>query len=176
MPDLTRGAVPKNYAERKRKVSRPTARRGPRHSLQAGDALETTQGPRHALRVAGWELSAILAISRRMAYLDVLHWATHFAFISLDRAECFMRKRRLKTPESGTAKDLWVNPRSNLRGVDGSRAWDNGGNISPASGARFLELADIALGLKKPASKRRRAAGASAHLGDHAESTARKNG
>ena len=56
------------------------------------------------------------------------------------------------------SKDIWVNPRSNLRGPDGSRAWDNHGNISPNSGTRFLELADIALGLKKPAPKKKRAA------------------
>ena len=49
-----------------------------------------------------------------------------------------------------TSKDLWINPRSNLRGADGNRGWDTRGNISPISGARFLELADVALGLKKP--------------------------
>ena len=66
-------------------------------------------------------------------------------------------------PTFDLAKDLWINPRSNIRGADGSRAWDNRGNISPTSGARFLELADIALGLKKPAAKKRRAAAAGHH-------------
>jgi hypothetical protein len=60
------------------------------------------------------------------------------------------------------SKDLWVNPRSNLRGPDGNRAWNNQSNISPTSGARFLELADVALGLKKPAPKKKKAADASA--------------
>jgi hypothetical protein len=55
------------------------------------------------------------------------------------------------------AKDLWINPRSNIRGPDRNRAWQNSGNISPSSGARFLELADIALGLKKRASSEERA-------------------
>jgi len=67
--------------------------------------------------------------------------------------------------QKSNAKDLWVNPRSNLRGPDGDRAWDNKGNINAATGARFLELADIALGNKKPAvpKKRKAAAGAGRH-------------
>ena len=51
-----------------------------------------------------------------------------------------------------------MNPRSNIRGPDGNRAWDNQGTISSRSGTRFLELADIALGLKKPAQKAKKAA------------------
>jgi len=69
-----------------------------------------------------------------------------------------VRKPNPKLPKSAVTKGLWINPRSNLRGPEGSRAWDNGGNISPDSGARFLELADIALGLKRPIPKRKRAA------------------
>jgi len=65
---------------------------------------------------------------------------------------------KAKPRASSVGKDLWINPRSNLRGPEGSRAWDNEGNISPRSGARFLELADIALGLKKPSPKKKRAA------------------
>lgn len=53
-------------------------------------------------------------------------------------------------------RDLWVNPSRNFRGIDGDRAWNNNGNITPGSGARFLELADVALGLKKPEKKRKR--------------------
>ena len=61
-------------------------------------------------------------------------------------------------------KDLWINPRSNLKGPEGNRAWENHGNITPTNGARFLELADIALGLKKSAPKKKKAAaGAGAH-------------
>jgi hypothetical protein len=66
-------------------------------------------------------------------------------------------------PKSNLAKDLWINPRSNLRGPDGDRAWDNQGNISPQGGARFLELEDIALGLKKPATKKKRTIVSGAH-------------
>ena len=48
------------------------------------------------------------------------------------------------------AKDLWISPHLNLRGRNGDRAWDRAGNLLPGAGARFLELADIALGIKKP--------------------------
>lgn len=71
-------------------------------------------------------------------------------------------KKKRALPNSDLAKGLWVNPRSNLRGPEGNRAWDNQGNISPNSGARFLELADIALGLKK-AEPKKKAAAAGAH-------------
>ena len=73
-----------------------------------------------------------------------------------------VRKAKPRLPNSDAEKDLWINPRSNLKGPDGDRAWDNEGNISPTSGARFLELADIALGLKKPPVKKK-AAAAGAH-------------
>src|SRR5262249_31337012 len=57
------------------------------------------------------------------------------------------------------AKDLWISPRLNLRGPDGNRGFDNRGNISPTSGARFLELGDIALGNKEPCKQEKRAGG-----------------
>jgi hypothetical protein len=72
-----------------------------------------------------------------------------------------MPKKRKSAKVAETANDLWVAPRMNLRGQDGNRAWDNAGNISPNSGARFLELADIALGLKKPESRKKKTAAAS---------------
>ena len=74
-----------------------------------------------------------------------------------------MKKQRRGDEMPDLSKDLWVNPRSNVRGADGNRAWDNQGNISPTRGARFLELADIALGLKKPASPKKKGAAAGAH-------------
>lgn len=74
------------------------------------------------------------------------------------------RKSKPKMSKVDVAKDLWINPRSNIKGPDGDRAWDNQGNISPNSGAKFLELADIALGLKKPTTPRKKkAAAAGAH-------------
>lgn len=55
---------------------------------------------------------------------------------------------KAKRYSRGPYNDLWINPHSNLRGPDGDRT--GGRNITPDAGARFLELADIALGLKKP--------------------------
>jgi len=66
------------------------------------------------------------------------------------------RKPAKKEPE------LWVAPR-HLRGQDGNRAWSTSGNISPNSGARFLELADIALGLKKSETRKKQGATAGTH-------------
>ncbi|HKW76629.1 MAG TPA: hypothetical protein VJN64_13955 [Terriglobales bacterium] len=55
----------------------------------------------------------------------------------------------LESPVTPT-KDMWINPRSTMRGPAGNRAWDHQQIGNPNSGARFLELADIALGLKRP--------------------------
>jgi len=48
--------------------------------------------------------------------------------------------------ENNSTKQLWVNPRSNLKSEN---RWGER-NLSPGTGERFLELADIALGLRKP--------------------------
>jgi hypothetical protein len=87
--------------------------------------------------------------SPSMAQLDVWNPAPRGIFL-LVSCHCIvpMRKAKPKRRKITTAKDLWINPRSNLRGPDGDRARNNGGNISPSHGARFLELADIALGHK----------------------------
>jgi hypothetical protein len=75
-----------------------------------------------------------------------------------------MTKKRKPSPEEvDLSKDLWIAPRFNLRGPDGNRAWDNRGNITPTSGARVLELADIALGNKKSSASRKKAAAAGVH-------------
>ena len=52
------------------------------------------------------------------------------------------------------SKDLWIAPRLSLRGANGDRAWDRSGNLPPGAGASFLELADLALGIKKPQQKK----------------------
>jgi hypothetical protein len=58
-----------------------------------------------------------------------------------------------------TAEDLWIAPKSNLKGDNGDRAWND--RTGAPTGSRLLELADIALGLKKPEPfKKRRAAAA----------------
>ena len=45
--------------------------------------------------------------------------------------------------------DLWIAPRYTMKGPAGERAWENRPGGVPNS-SRYLELADIALGLKKP--------------------------
>lgn len=78
------------------------------------------------------------------------------------RSATLTRESKTAPETSDSGKDLWINPRSNLRGPEGNRAWDNQGNISPSSGTRFLELADIALGIKKPLPKKKKASAAAA--------------
>jgi hypothetical protein len=57
---------------------------------------------------------------------------------------------KLQVPED----DLWINPKSNIRRERGNRADDD--RLGAAAGARLLELADIALGLKKPQQKKKK--------------------
>ena len=52
--------------------------------------------------------------------------------------------------------ELWVAPRSSLKGNDDNRAWDH--RSAPVGVARFLELADVAFGQKKPAPPKRKIA------------------
>jgi hypothetical protein len=64
---------------------------------------------------------------------------------------------RIRQPRPGKnikidlAKDLWISPNLSMRCRHGDRAWDRSGNLPPGAGMRLLELADVALGLKKPA-------------------------
>jgi hypothetical protein len=47
------------------------------------------------------------------------------------------------------SKHLWIADRYSLKGPAGERAWENRRGGVPSS-SRYLELADIALGTKKP--------------------------
>lgn len=60
------------------------------------------------------------------------------------------RSRKSMNSELNYSKDLWISPTLNLRGRHGDRAWDRSGDLPPGAGMRLLELADIALGLKRP--------------------------
>ncbi|MGE5322505.1 MAG: hypothetical protein ACM3SW_06565 [Actinomycetota bacterium] len=51
--------------------------------------------------------------------------------------------------------DLWVAPQYSLKGPRGERAWENRSG-GPPSNSRYLELADIALGLKKSVQRKLR--------------------
>ena len=69
------------------------------------------------------------------------------------------KKNSNKTKSLIESQDLWIAPKSNLKGDNGDRAWNDRG--ATPTGSRLLELADIALGLKKPEPfKKRRAASA----------------
>jgi len=68
-----------------------------------------------------------------------------------------------KKPTIANESDgLWIAPRRSLKGPAGERAWENRLGGVPTS-TRFLELADIALGLKKPGPNKKKAVAVSAH-------------
>lgn len=69
-----------------------------------------------------------------------------------------MPKKSDKQPE--VSKDLWIAPRHSLKG-NGERGWESRSGAPNSS--RLLELADIALGVKKPAGRKKRTSPASAH-------------
>ncbi len=59
-----------------------------------------------------------------------------------------------KASKNGANEEaLWVAPRYSMKGPAGERVWENrpGG---PPSTSRYLELADIALGLRQPARRK----------------------
>lgn len=58
-----------------------------------------------------------------------------------------MAKKRKTEKKSG--EGLWVAVRYSLKGPTGERGWDNHVAGIP-SNSRYLELADIAMGVKKP--------------------------
>jgi hypothetical protein len=68
-----------------------------------------------------------------------------------------------KKPRHKKAPEVWVNPKSNLKGARGDRGFDN--RFGDASASRFLELADIALGLKKPPQKKKKHAAVAVAVG-----------
>lgn len=73
-----------------------------------------------------------------------------------------MVKKLKKTKPVGDLGELWMAPRYSLKGPAGERAWENRAGGAPSS-SRYLELADIALGLKKTASHKKKHPVHSAH-------------
>jgi hypothetical protein len=73
-----------------------------------------------------------------------------------------MVKKQKKAHTAGDPEELWIAPRYSLKGPAGERAWENRAGGAPSS-SRYLELADIALGLKKSASHRKKNQLLSAH-------------
>jgi hypothetical protein len=79
------------------------------------------------------------------------------------------RKKKIKSaPEEDLSKDLWISPRFSLKGQNGDRAWDHRQTGNPGS-ARFLELADIALGIRKPEPRKKTSAHAPTHVTEKPE-------
>jgi hypothetical protein len=70
-----------------------------------------------------------------------------------DRYSLMGKKTKRHLNQMPVEDELWIAPRYSLKGATGDRAWENrpGG---PPNGQRMLELADIALGLKKPEPKK----------------------
>lgn len=64
------------------------------------------------------------------------------------------QRKKEQSQEETAIKDLWIAPRYSLKGPAGERAWENRAGGAPSS-SRFLELADIALGIKKPTHKKK---------------------
>lgn len=73
-----------------------------------------------------------------------------------------MAKKTKTTNKTKDSKELWIAPRYSLKGPAGERAWENRPGGVPNS-SRHLELADIALGLKKPLQHKKKTAAASTH-------------
>ncbi len=73
-----------------------------------------------------------------------------------------MAKKTKSVKKPDNSDELWIAPRYSLKGPAGDRAWENRPGGIP-SNARFLELADIALGLKKTGPHKKKAITVSAH-------------
>ena len=98
--------------------------------------------------------TGLTPVHRTSAIITILFRAT------LGLQSYCMKKKGDK--ETSSPEGLWIAPRYSLKGAAGERAWDNRPGGPPNSG-RLLELADIALGLKKPSPKKRKPALASTH-------------
>ena len=73
-----------------------------------------------------------------------------------------MAKKKTTAKKDDSANGLWVSSRSLLK-TAGERTGENRRGGIPKS-ARYLELADLALGLKKPAPHKKKAAAAGTHI------------
>jgi len=71
------------------------------------------------------------------------------------------KKKKGVSPEDA-ANDLWISPRLVRKTENGDRRW-GGRDSENRSGERFLELADIALGIRKPEARKKRPTGVSTH-------------
>ena len=79
-----------------------------------------------------------------------------------------INKAKSKIEKDGAVDGLWIAPRYSLKGPTGERAWENRPGGAPTSG-KYLELADIALGLKKASSAFKKLQPANPHVTDKTE-------
>jgi hypothetical protein len=84
-----------------------------------------------------------------------------------------MAKKRKNAKTTGGSEDLWIAQRYSLKGPAGERAWENRAGGAPSS-SRYLELADIALGLKKTAPHKKKSPTPSTHEREKTEPYAPK--
>lgn len=68
------------------------------------------------------------------------------------------KKKTRPSSREDVSKDLWISPRFSLKSEGEDRTWGTRQTGNPGS-ARFLELADIAMGTKKAEPRRKRANG-----------------
>jgi hypothetical protein len=73
-----------------------------------------------------------------------------------------LKNKQTTVEITSASEELWIAPRYSLKGPAGERAWENRSGGAPSS-SRYLELADIALGLKKTAPQRKKHLAPSAH-------------
>jgi len=59
------------------------------------------------------------------------------------------KSKKTASKKKKLSRDLWIAPRYSMKGPAGERAWENRPGGAPNS-SRFLELADVALGFRKP--------------------------
>jgi len=77
------------------------------------------------------------------------------------------KKAKLKT-KTATEPELWIRPNLSLKVERGERAWGYRSGGIPNS-SRFLELADLALGTKKPETKKKKAVANGTHQSKKSE-------
>lgn len=70
-------------------------------------------------------------------------------------------KKSKPSKETDLSEEMWINPKSNIKGDRGNRAFDD--RLGVPSSARYLELADYALGLKKTAPKKKKVSASGTH-------------
>jgi len=100
-------------------------------------------------------MSGLFMGERRLLAFSAWRWKTNSAFpASLKQTKDFWPMSNKKSKDRSVAADVWINPKSNLSQGRKDQALDTG--FGDKTSSRFLELADVALGLKKPELRRKK--------------------